>query len=103
MKIKVGSAWERSMRYSRQTRERMRLSFGTIMPPNARAKRKKEGNNQYSCDTSVLKLNQQDAPNSLTVCATTSIPRNLQRLPMEVLAVHSHDQLKNHGRCPAKE
>ena len=53
VKMNVGSVFDLSMRYSRQTRERMRLSFGTIMPPNARANRKNDGNSQYSYDMSV--------------------------------------------------
>jgi hypothetical protein len=53
-KVKAGSAMDRSIKYSRHTRERMRFSFGTMMPPNARAKRKKDGRSQYSYSTSVL-------------------------------------------------
>lgn len=37
------------MKYSRQTRDRIMLSLGTMIPPAASAKRKNAGNSQYIC------------------------------------------------------
>ena len=52
-KMREGSMADCSMKYSLQTRDLIRLSFGTRMPPNARAKRKKGGINHPTYSLSV--------------------------------------------------
>lgn len=45
-KMKEGSSVDFSTRYSRHTSDRTRLSFVTMIPPTARAKRKNGGKSQ---------------------------------------------------------
>jgi len=86
--MKVGSVIARSKKYSRHTRESIRLSFGTMIPPNARAKREKAGNNQYiyNCKREDIREYMGD-----------DIPKAFST--RELLESHSHPPTQQQCRC----